>query len=540
VPTAEIALARHARARAAATPTSPPRPWRVGGLLPALAVAGSVAAGLAGCVDGAGSLALVLQLPPPGDLRPTGMTSISVSTQVTGETANVRTTPLVMNGGALSFAAGDVAAGAPLRLGVELRDVDNRLVGVGEVDAPVTPARTGITTVDVAVRKPLIYVAGAGAVITLDTTRDALDPKYQGTISAATSPQVVVAIDGTELAVFSAGGMTRIGTADHQPKGAALAIPGGAVTDAAAVPGARKVVAATAGGVAIIDVDAATVQMVALPDPPDRIAVGGSVEVGFVAYALSGRAPPPTGAGLCTATPSTVTGIRLDTSVAAPMTNSAPLADLAADDHGLFAADPCHGTVLAFDTTSGHKLLDVAGAAALAINDGRLWIAGSLPPTTGTDASGARITLTSAPTAGGMSQTVMLPPKGEVITYLRDPRREIAINLQADTEVPIGMAVQPGNGAIAILTRMDSHRPAKIDSTFGEIIPDMTATVTDLVLADPQTGGQLHRIRTKCTLTYDGTLSLFDMWACSTVTPSEAPSGGEFTPSAVTALFGGS
>jgi hypothetical protein len=524
VPPVEIAAARRHRWVTAAK-----------ALVAAMGLGGLLGAG---CVDGGGTLSLALQLPPAGDLRPTGMTSIAVTTQVSGGTANVTTTPLVMDGGALSFAAGEVTAGVPITLQVELRDLDNRLVGFGDVEAPVTPSRSAVTAVDIAVRKPLVYVAGGTSTVTLDPTRDSLDPKYQGTIASVGQAQVVVPIDGTELAVFSGTSMSRVATADHKLVGAAITVPGG-VTDAAAVPGGRKVVAATSAGLVVIDVDAGKVTTIALPKVPQRVAVGGSIEAGFIAYALADRVDPPTGAASCPPTASTVTAVRLDVGTPLPLTNTAPLSDLAADEHGLFATDPCGGAVIGFDSTSGHKVLDVQGASAVAITEGRLWIAGSEPPQTGTDASGARVTLTSMATTGGMSQTVKLPPKGEVMAYLRDPRREISINLQADTEVATGIAVQPGNGGIALLTRMDSHRPAKVDATFGEVIPEMTLVVNDLVLADPQTGALLHRVRTRCTLTYNGSQALFDMWQCASVTASEVPSGGEFTPTGVAALFGG-
>jgi len=103
------------------------------------------------------------------------------------------------------------------------------------------------------------------------------------------------------------------------------------------------------------------------------------------------------------------------------------------------------------------------------------------------------------------------------------------------------LAVVPGAQQIAVLTRMDSHRAARYDTISAtKVIPEMNATVQDIVLADPQAGAITQRIRAKCVLTLIAKANAeFPDWSCITTSGAEAAAFGDSVPTMVGALYGG-
>ena len=477
--------------------------------------------------DQAGSIELVLSLPPTGDLRPAGMATVAVGITHADGNENVTTTPL----DGMRFEAGDVPLDEPIQLRVELRDNTNRLVAFGRIEQTITPDRSD-QRITIPVRKPIVYVSSDRAVGTIDPTFDAIEPRFQGAISGTTNANAFP-LDGTELAVITNSSLQRFTTADHKPVGSAIDVQVTAVTDAARIPGQRRAVIAGANGLAVVDLDAGTVRMI--PGPAfARVAVGGSVETGFTAYALAGRVAPPTGAtGVCTGS-SMVLAYPVDAVSEMPVTVAqGQFSDITATADGVFGANPCAGTVAKLGAPG--VMMMVTGAAALAVEGGRVWAAGSTPPVGGL---GARIRIASMRFDGSDPQTTLLPAKAEVMTYDNDTKKELSLNIHADTLVPIDLAVLPGASQIMLITRMDAHRLARFDQ-FGKVIPEMDVVVHDLVLADPQTGSVLQRIRSRCFLDeINESDALFPDWSCVETAGSETPAGGESTPRFVGALYG--
>lgn len=492
-----------------------------------LAACGTTPAGPAG----SGSIDLDLELPPAGDLRPANMTTVAVAVTTLDGVENITTTPLT----GMTFSAGDVLVGEPVLIGVELHDTTNRLVGFGRRDTTVTPDASD-QTVKIDVRKPFVYVASTGPVQTVDTTLDVLDPKYQGALAAAGT--LAIPIDGTEMAVISGTKLQRVTTSDHKNTGTPLDLRA-AVLDAASVPGKRQIVAATATMLVVFDIDAGSATTIPLTSPPDRVAIGGDAGAGFVAYVLSGRVAAPQGAmATCTGS-STVTAVPLGGGASMTVSTGAPLADIAAAGGAVFGANPCAGTVARLDGGSPKLQISLPGASALAVEGVHLWAAGSSPSAT----DGAQIVLASVGLDGTDARMVRLAPKTEIMTFDGDPDQEFAIDLHADTEVALDLAVLPGAQTVALIARMDSQRPPRVaDDGFGgtvEVIPTMTAVVHDLVLADTKTGA-VRRIRSKCALTVPANNTAeFRKWSCAKATGAEVPVGGEMIPSAVSALYGG-
>ena len=480
----------------------------------------------------------MLSLPATGDLRPVGMTTVGITETKPDGSQNVTTTPLVQDGTGMHFSAGDVQAGVPITLSAELRDQSNRLVGYGAVANPIDPSSSDSVSVTIPVRKPIVFVASDQPIATIDSTRDSADPKYQGALGA--TGVAIVPIDGTEIAVVTSSAVQRFATASHMPVGTPIAISFGTPTDVAPVPGQRRLVVGTTSGIAVVDVDSGMTTTYATA-PADRVAVGGSADTGFTAYVLSGRVDPPNGATATCTGASTVYSVAIDSAGAMPTQLPAkgmPLADIAADGPAVFAANPCAGEVVRLDQ-SAQMALSLPGAAAVAIEDHRLWAAGSMPPVQPPDPKGARITLASIGVDGSGMRQIQLAPKSETVIYNGDQAQELSIDLHADTEVPFDLVVLPTGDQVALVARMDTHRDARYDTFSGtKVIPEMQATVYDVVLADAVTGGAT-RIRALCDLqVIGGSTAEFPDWSCAAPNEAEAPAGGEYTPATVGAVYG--
>jgi hypothetical protein len=485
-----------------------------------------------------GAVQLDLSLPPSGGLRPVGMTTVAITEIQPDGTSVVSTTELEGDGDSMHFSAGDVAVGTSITLAAELRDSTGRLVGYGEVDTPITPSATKTVTVTIPVRKPIVFVASAMPVTTIDPTRYSIDPMYQGTITQ--NALIVVPIDGNDVAVVSQSSVQLLATATDSPDGKSIAITG-TPTDAAAVPGQRQLVVGTSNGITLVDFGSGTATAITAM-AADRVAVGGTDELGYTAYVLSGRVAPPEGVMASCSGSSTVQAIALAGGGApAQVATGKQLADIAADGTGVFGADPCAGKVTRLDS-GGSLTLSLPGAASVAVQHETLWAAGSQAPSMQNGQPvGAYIVLASINTDGMSSNTTDLPPKAEIMQYDDDSSFTFARTMRADTEVPIDLAVLPTGDQVALIARMDSHQDALYDEGTGQkAVPQMDVTVDDVVLVDPTTTA-LTRIRTNCDLTVTGSSgSEFPDWSCQPATDGGAltPPGGQYTPSSVDAVYG--
>lgn len=459
------------------------------------------------------------------------MATVAVGITQEDGNENVTTTPL----DGMKFEAGNVPLDEPIALRVELRDNTNRLIAFGRVEQTITPDRS-TQKITIPVRKPIIYVSSERSIVTLDPTLDGFDPKFQGTISGTTGA-LAFPIDGNDIGVVTGGSLQRIATADHKPVGTAMDLQVTGASDAARVPGDRRMVFATGGGLVVANVDTNEVRALAMSPKPDRVAVGG-IAPAFTVYALVGRVSPPTGTLPCSGS-SMVLAYSLENPTEQPMVvANGQFSDIEASGDAVYASNPCLGKVTRIDTNGPALSLNVAGAGALAIEGNRLWAAGSAGATT---TQGARIRVSSVRLDGSDAQEVLLAPKAEVMTYDFDDANELSLNIHADTLVPLDLTVLPGAQYIAVVTRMDSHRAARFDTTTAtKVIPEMNALVHDIVLADPQSGAITQRIRAKCVLTLIAkTNAEFPDWSCIETTGAETPIGGESTPTTVGALYGG-
>src|SRR5882672_1173541 len=127
---------------------------------------GIVAACLVGACTSSGSLELSLTLPSTPDLRPAGMTTITVL-------ATSADMPQISNTSVLSgtsFTAGDLPVANNVQIDVLFRDISNRIVGLGQAPQLVDIKGDQTTKLTIPVRKPFIYAATGSMLYTYDPT----------------------------------------------------------------------------------------------------------------------------------------------------------------------------------------------------------------------------------------------------------------------------------------------------------------------------------------------------------------------------------
>ena len=520
---------------------------------------------LAGCL-GTGSLDLELTLPVEPDLRPTGMTTITV----------LATSPdmdPIANRSALTgqtFSAGELPVGEDVQINVLLHDVSNRLVGLGEAPELVDIVGDEAATLTIPVRRPFIYASSGSALYTFDPTLDPRDGKFQGRIQGLTSPAAGVSVGGDRFVVAGGTQLQIIDTATHKVVGSPIALPG-AVNDLAPVPSMKKVAVAHESGIAIVDIDSGTVTNAAV-GAVDRVTVGATGDGQLVAYGLIGRvAPPDTPLVPCTGT-SSVVAVSVDTpAVTAPKPLGAAVSGLAAapTQPGVFATLPCTGKVARVDGDLAGEVTqltltmmsELQNAAAIAMLGDRIYSVGTAPstpvcngactsssstacPETTTDrvayvTQGARVLVQSLPIAGGDPITLELPERRETMVDARDMARQHAQVLHPMGTVPLDLVALPGGQYVSIVTKSNFYIESLVDSGFGTVIlPCLKTESADWMLVDLASSSVAQRVRAHCQITAMRSGAIFDMWECDDPPQAEQSTQGDYLPLSVGALFG--
>ena len=518
-----------------------------------------------GACDGgaAGSLELTLSLPSQPDLRPTGMTTVTLTATAPGQSPVGMTTQLTAG----TVAAGDQPIGEGIQIGIVLRDASNRIVGVGEAGQAVNIVGDQATKLSIPVRRPFVYAASGTALYSFDPTLDPRNAKFQGKLEGVTGPLFTVSVGGDRLAVISGNQVQVVVTATNTVMGS-IAVPA-TVADAAAVPGTHKLAIAHSGGIAIVDLDAGTAQNVAV-GPVDRITVGPGGDGAMIAYGLVGRVLPPEKPSMlatCTGT-SKIVAVAVDAPMAAvPAPATAGISDLAAspDIPMLFATLPCTGKVAKIGGViegSAVTLSDVADlerAAVLTVAGDRVWAAGtkmSMPAcTTNCTAAtpvtcpqpagnhlayvteGAHIILKSIPLDGAPPVTLDVPGRRETMVDKGDVARQHAQVLKALGVVPLDLVTLPGGQYVGLVTKSRYYIEELADA-FQTILPCLDATTGDWVLIDMASSSVAQRVRTSCSVIV-GPGAFFGMWECDTPPDGERnmmPT--QYQPTSIGALFG--
>ena len=523
-----------------------------------------------GACTAQGSFDLVLTLPDNPELRPTGMTTVTV-VLTSGDDQPIATTS-VLDGN--TFAGGDLEAARNVRIEVELRDVTNRLVGVGEASEPVDIVAGQATVVSIPVRRPFVYASNGVSLFSFDPTLDPTDGKFQGQLAGATTPRVVVSVGGDRLAIVGNTLITVIATDTNAVIGTPIALPG-TTRDATAVPGTGKIAVAHNAGISIVDLDTGSVAS-AMVGPVDRVTVGPGGDGRLRAHGLVGRVQPTINPlDSCTGTSSLVT-IDVD---APQIVTAKPLgeavSDLAAapESVGLFATLPCSNRVAKiegdFDTGSPTlvEFAPLSRAAVVAVAGGRVFAAGTDPalphcvaangaaaaclpdstpgacppsalPANSVDyvTEGAHLVVQSIPLAGGMPITLDLSGRRETIFDEDDPAKQHAQVLQAIGTVPLDLVALPGGQQVGLVAT-STYYIQQLTAGAQTVLPCLDATTSDWMLLDLASSSIAQRVRTSCALVV-GPADAFPNWECDVPPLGERSAFGDYVPVSVGALFG--
>lgn len=523
---------------------------------------------VAGCTQ-SGSLDLDLRLPASPDLRPFGMTSISVV--ASSPDIGTQTNTSILDG--QSFSAGDLPIANGVQIDVLFHDDSNRLVGVGEAPNLVDIVGDKATHLTIPVRRPFIYASSGTKLYTYDPTLDPRSAKFQTVLGGVTAPQLAISVGGDRLVVASTNQLQVIDTATNTVMGAPITIPG-TIKDAVQIPNSHRVAVAHSTGISIVDLDLLTV-VTGGGASVDKVTVGPTLDGHLAAYGLIGRVAPPAGPlDPCTGTSSLIS-VDVDNPepAAKPMSLGAAVADIAAapDTSALYGALPCAGNVSRIDAAGMTTVVStLPRAAVLTVAGEHVWAAGtkasapvcvnSSNVTTGCTAAavpdceattgnvflvyvtpGANLIVQSIPLAGGAATEVDVPEPRETMISQQDVALQHAQVLRAFAITPLDLVTLPGGQYVSLVTS-NTYFIAALFNAAGtqEILPCLKTTTNDWMLMDMANSSVASRVRTNCVEDTGPTLpgTVFPDWKCEDPPEGQVPTQGDYTPISVGALFG--
>lgn len=501
---------------------------------------------------GEGAVEVMLQLPDDPELSPTELNigEITLMTEMPGEPARSQTQQVLDLTSGVDL--GRVAVGDGVKLTLSMASPSQRLVGFGR-STPITVDADSTVQVPINVRRPFVYMTGGLNITVFDSTQDQESADYQSAIGVGGSPVLVTPTpDGEDLAVVSLGGsgttLSLVSTSTHLRRDEIASVPLGPYpTDAAVSPDNRFLVVAHEenpggeGGLSIVDLTAARTGASRIQFVP-LAGVGGVVVSDERAFALVSRG---TSAG-CPTTASSVVAVDLETGATGPtVAFDHGIHDLAvaADGQTIVVADSCDDALIAIDVdddASRVPLATLTDASAVAIVGNRVWGVGTLAPTL---LEGARLELVSIPVDGNMDDMtrVGLPPAEERAksNSFNEPGQTAQQVMDADTLIAYELAVVPGAGHIALLTRGVFQGEESGDLGGFPIIPQMELRSWEYLLVNAATTSIVQRQRTRCTVEWDSfSLPWLDDWECGALPGQDIVAGQGYEPLRISVLYG--
>jgi hypothetical protein len=301
--------------------------------------------------------------------------------------------------------------------------------------------------------------------------------------------------------------------------------------------------AVTAEGAAIVDVAALRAGQVVTPTlvpitGAARVAIGGQL-----AYVLA-----DVDAVRCDVR-SRIVRLPLDGAAPLPeLTLDVAVSDLAVDPESetLYAPVPCQGRVerlrLAGETVTRETVLTLPTPGSVAVGAGRIWAVGA--ELVGT---GQRLVLASVGTDGSGSSRLEMPVTEEraVSIELDEPGHSAEMRLEADLLQPASLTVLPDGRQVALLVRAQFHAPKTIEPVEvfpgvivdSVILPEMDLETSEYLLIDTAAVTLVHRLRTRCDLTWLMGEAFIDIWACGRA-PGQDVTADPFVPRGLAVLYG--
>ncbi len=501
----------------------------------------------AGCgVEGA--VSLHFDVPDEPGLRPTGAETLTLVAQV-GDDAPRATTAEIDDDGQVDL--GELPLGDELWLSAQMRNPQAQLVGYGEAGGPIEIAAGVDTEATIPVRRPFVYLAGAGArLISFDAS---IGRDFEGQVAAGATPARLADVGGTAVAHISASGaVAYVSTATHQAASLpAVQLTGGAL-DAIASPDGAFLLVAQGGGspqVAVIEVATGAVELAPAPGAVERVAVTRGADGGWWGVGLVGRAASDTSCGGS----QLLTFPLADPETATVIAAGAPVSDLAGDARSgvVVLADRCGDRLLRFRPESGAVdgtpiLAGIASPTAVAALGGRVWAVGhdrleTASPDVPDGVIDAWLVLGSTRLDGADAVVTPLEPVVErVLAENADyPDQDLVMDLHANWVEAQDLVILPGGEQLALLLSTVLHGDALGDDGFGGVlIPETDVTTEEYWVFDPSSAVITQRVRTTCDVEEGpcGTFCLVPEWAC--LPDIAAPAAGAFSPTGIAALFG--
>lgn len=444
-----------------------------------------------------------------------------------------------MGGAAVGF--GDISVGPGALVSLIGRTAAGRLVGYGRASAPLDVAAGETVDLDIRLRRPYAFVAGASRLGAFDTTVEPEVP-FAGRVESVVDPAAVtVTPDGAEVVVVSNGSLALVSTGTHQQTGAppTALMPG--VTSLAVSPDSRWAVAVHGGrGISIVDLSimrrgAATATFVEV-DKAGAAAVTG--ETAYVLADPSVPGPPPTYVEDCTHASRLVPVPLAAPTPRAPIVLAGAARDLVAvpEADAVLVAQPCQNVINRVAGSGGSQIrvVTVPSPTEVSVTGGRVFAVGH---SGGTDS--VRLVLATAGLDGSNPSRLDFPLTQEVAQSndLSDAGQFGEVRLGADRSDAIGLSVLPDTRHVALLVHGSYHADEVVRNS-QVIVPRMDLETYEYALMDVTTATAAQRLRTSCQISWDRGTALLDDWSCA-VLPGQDAATEQFVPRQIAVTFGG-
>ncbi len=504
--------------------------------------------GVQGACGAEGSVSLHFDVPDDPALRPGNAETLTLTSQL-GVDAPRSTTAQIRDDGTVDL--GELPVGEALWLSASMRSAQAQLVGFGASGGPLEITADGTLEVTIPVRRPFVYLAGAGArLISFDTS---LGREFEGQLTTTGAAVLIADVGGVAIAQVSAQGeVTYTATATHQPADLPVVQVGGGAIDVVASPDGAYLLIAQGGAspqVSVIEIATGMVALAPSPAAAERVTLTRGSDGAWWGVALIGRANVD-----INCSPSRLLTFPLtDPETATVIDAGAGISDLAGDARSgvVVLADRCGDRILRYTPSEGvidsaPIIAGIAAPTAVGALGGRVWAVGhDRLTTTSSDVPDgvidAWLTLGTAKIDGADAVVSTLEPIVErVLAQNADyPDQDLVMDLHANSAEASDLVVLPGGELIALLVSTVLHGDALGNDGFGgALIPETDVVTEEYWVFDPATNVIDQRIRTTCQVDEGpcGIACLVPDWSC--LPDIAAPVGGAFSPTGIAAQFG--